>query len=602
MAKLKIKQTAWNLKSLFKSDNDPEMAKQRKVVEKESYKFINKWKNRDDYLRNPKILKQALDEYEKWMRQYGTMGDEEAYFYLRYYQEQDNPKLKAGLGIVQNLSNKISNDIQFFMLRIARISHKEQSKFLKYKGLEDYKHFLEKIFNESKYLLSEKEEKILNLKSGPAYMNWINMTEGILSKETREVLDEDGKRKVKNFSEILSFTSDKKKKVRDESVTALNDIFYKNGDIAEAEMNSIMADKKINDELRGFSRPDSSMHLNDDINSKIVDNLITASVERFDISKRYYRLKAKLFKVKKLQYHERNVEYGDAIEKYSYQKAVNMVFNVFSKTDQEFADIFQKFIENAQIDVYPRKGKSGGGFCFHHLISQPTYILLNYTGKLKDVFSLAHEAGHGINNELMKKRDNALNFGGPLFTAEVSSKLMEAILFEEILNEKDEKLRLAAMMMKLNDQIIHIFMSAAENRFESEMHHNFREKGYLSKEEIGQLHKKYAIKYTGNYVKQTPGSENWWMHVSHLRVFFYNYQYSAGILIAETLKSYLKKDPNFIKQIKEFLSIGFAESPDDIFKQFDMNIKAKNFWNRGITEIEELLNETEKLAKKLGKI
>lgn len=602
MTKLKIKQTTWNLKSLFKSDNDPQIKKRRKIVEKESYRFINKWKDRDDYFKNPKILKQALDEYENWTRQYGAMGDEEAYFCLRYCQEQNNPKLKAGFGVVKNLSNKISNDMRFFMLRIARIPQKEQNRFLNYKGLYNYKHFLEKIFNESKYLLSEKEEKILNLKSGPAYTNWVNMTEGFLSKETRKILDEDGKRKEKSFSEILSLTSSKKKKARDEAAKALSDIFYKNGDIAEAEMNSIMADKKINDELRGFSRPDSSMHLNDDIDSKIADNLVAASVERFDISRRYYRLKAKLFKVKKLQYHERNVEYGDEIKKYSYQEAVDMVFNVFSKTDKEFADIFQKFIKNAQIDVYPRKGKSAGGFCFQHLICQPTYILLNYTGESKDIFTLAHEAGHGINNELMRKRNNALNFGGPLFMAEVSSKLMEAILFEEILREKDEKSRLTAMMMKLNDQIVHVFMTAAENRFESELHYSFRKKGYLSKEEMGQLHKKYAIKYMGNCVEQTPGSENWWMHVSHLRVFFYNYQYSAGLLIAETLKSYLKKDPNFIEQIKEFLSIGSTKSSDDIFKRFGMNIKAKSFWNKGIDEIEDLLDETEKLAKKLGKI
>ena len=602
MKKLKIKQATWNLKPLFKSDNDPQIKKKRKTVEKESYKFINKWKKRDDYLKSPKALKQALDEYEKWICQYGTMGDEEAYFYLRYYQEQNNPKIKASLGIVQNLSNKISNDIQFFMLRIARIPSKEQSKFLEYKELEDYKHFLEKIFNESKYLLSEKEEKILNLKSGPAYINWVNMTEGILSKETRKVLDEDGRRKVKNFSEILSLTTDKKRKVRDQAAKALSDIFYENSDIVEAEMNSIMADKKINDELRGFSRPDSSMHLDDDINSKIADNLVAASVERFDISKRYYRLKAKLFKVKKLQYHERNVEYGDVTKKYSYQQGVNMVFNVFLKTDQELADIFQRFIEDAQIDVYPKKGKSSGCFCFHHLMSQPTYILLNHTGKIGDVFALAHEAGHGINNELMKRNGNALNFGGSCFTAEVSSKLMEAILFEEILNEKDDELRLNTMMMKLNDLIIHVFKTATENKFESEMHYAFRNKGYLSKEEIGQLHKKYAMKYMGNFVEQTPGSENWWMHVSHLRRYFYNYQYSSGILIAETLKSYLKEDPNFIKHIKEFLAVGSAESPDDIFKQFGMNIRTKSFWNKGIDEVEDLLDETEKLAKKMGKI
>jgi len=602
MTQLKVQQTTWNLTSLFKSDNDPQIIKRRKTVEKESYKFINKWKNRDDYTKKPVILKKALDEYEKWISQYGSMGDEEAYFDLRYYQEQNNVKIKASLGIVENLSNRISNDIQFFMLRIARISQKEQDRFLNYKGLENYKHLLEKIFHEAQYLLSEKEEKILNLKSGPAYTNWVNMTERFLSRETRKVLGEDGKRRERSLSEILSLTSNKKKNIRNEAAKAVNEIFQKNGDVVEVEMNSIMANKLIDDELRGFSSPDASMHLSDDINSQIANNLVDAAVERFAISRRYYKLKSKLLNVKKLQYHERNVEYGKKSKKYTYQEAVDIVFDVFLKTDQDFADIFQKFVVNAQIDVYPRKGKSGGGFCSHHLMSQETFILLNFTGEINDVFTLAHEAGHGINNMFMKKGNNALNFGGPCFTAEVSSKLMEAFLFDEMLNEKDEELRLAVMMMKLNDQISHVFSSAARNKFESELHYSFREKGYLSKEEIGQLYKKYSIKYMGNYVEQSPGSENWWMHISHLRVFFYNYQYSSGILIAETLKSYLKKDPNFIKEIKEFLSIGSAKAPYDIFKQFDINIKTKSFWNRGIDEIEELLVETEKLAKKMGKI
>ncbi|MBU3924642.1 hypothetical protein KJ854_01765, partial [Patescibacteria group bacterium] len=80
---IKIKQTTWNLKPLFKSDNDPAMAKERKIVERESYKFIDKWKDRADYLENPSVLKEALDEYEVWLRNYGTDGKEGNYFHLR---------------------------------------------------------------------------------------------------------------------------------------------------------------------------------------------------------------------------------------------------------------------------------------------------------------------------------------------------------------------------------------------------------------------------------------------------------------------------------------------------------------------------------------
>lgn len=599
---IKVKQTTWNLKPLFKSDNDPAMAEERKKVERESYRFINKWKERDDYLKDPAVLKEALDEYENWRRYYGTGGYEETYFIFRTSQDQNNSKLKAKFNQVQDLSIKIANAIQFFLLKIAKIDKERQKKFLEFKGLKEYKHFLEKIFAESKYLLSEPEEKIMNLKSLPAYVNWVNMTEGFLSKEERNVLDNKGKKAKKNFSEILSLASDKKRRVRDIAADALNDIFRKNADVAEAEMNSIMADKKINDQLRGFLRPDSSMHLSDDIESEVADVLVGAARDRFDISRRYFKLKAKLFGVKKLKYHEKSVEYGKMDKKYSYQEAVNIVFDIFGKTDKEFADIFAKFIENGQIDVFPKKGKAGGGFCFNHFISQPTYILMNFTGRLLDVFTLAHECGHGINNEFMKKKQNALNFGAPHFTSEVASKFAEELVFHEMLKTEDEQLRLEMMMAKLNDEIVHVLRVAADNDFEREMHLNFRQKGYLSHEEIGQLWKKHAENYAGNSVEMTAGMENWWMHVTHLRVFFYNYQYASGILAAKFFAKMVQEDPEFIGKVKEFLSAGYSDSPKNIFMKLGIDISGKDFWNKGIDEVENLLEEAEKLAKKLGKI
>ncbi|MBU3965674.1 M3 family oligoendopeptidase [Patescibacteria group bacterium] len=599
---IKIKQTTWNLKPLFKSDNDPAMAEARKIVERESYKFINKWRDRADYLENPAVLRQALDEYENWLKFYGTDGKEGNYFHLRASQDQNSSKLKAKFNQVQEFSNKILNDIQFFLLRVSRIDIELQKKFLEFEGLKDYKHFLEKIFSESKYLLSEPEEKIMNLKVLPAYINWVNMTEGFLAKEEREVLGIDGKKAKKNFSEILNLTSDKKRRVRDAAATAVNDIFRKNADVAEAEMNSVMADKKINDELRRFPRPDSAMHLSDDIASEVSDALVGAASARFNISKRYYRLKAKLFGVKKLKYHERSVEYGKIDKKYSYQEAVDFAHDVFEKTDKEFTDIFKKFILNGQIDVFPRKGKSGGAFCSQRSMTQPTYILMNFTGRMRDVFTIAHESGHGINNELMRKKQNALNFGITLFTAEMSSKLMESFAFEEMLKETSGEARLAIMMMILDDDIGHIFSTAARNIFEREMHEEFRRKGYLSKEEIGGLFKKHGQRYMGSAVEQSLGAENWWMHITHLRVFFYNYQYAAGILVAKFFAKSARKNPEFIVKIKEFLSAGISDSPQNLLKNMGIDITGKEFWNKGIDEVENLLDETEKLAKKLGKI
>lgn len=597
-----MKQIKWNLQHLFDYDDDPNMESHIKDVVKKSYQFINKWKNRKDYLTHPDILKQALDDYERWKRTYGTDGKEGYYFWLRTAQDQNNTDLKAKYNKVENVSKKIENDIQFFYLSIAKITKRRQKQFLESSCLRPYIHFLERIFAESHYLLSEPEERILNLKTSPSHSNWVRMTSSFLSKEMRNVINEHGKKNTLTFAEILSLMNSTNKKVRDSASKAFNNIMHQHVDVAESEINAILQNKKIDDELRNVSRPDLTRHINDDIDSGIVDTIVKAISERFDISSQFYALKAKLLKVKKLKYHERNVDIGNINKQYSFHKSVKLIYKALESLDGEFTEIFTRFLERGQFDVYPRKGKTSGAFCVHHLISQPTYILLNHTNQLRDVLTVAHELGHGINNELIKNKQHALNFGTPTSTAEVASTFMEDFVLQEILEKADNELKLSILMTKLNDEVSTIFRQIACYQFEQELHEEFRRKCYISKEDIGKLFQKHMSAYMGDYVEQSPGSENWWVYWSHIRSFFYVYSYASGLLISKFLQNSVKKNPSFIKKVKEFLSAGLSHSPKAIFRQLGIDITDRRFWARGLIEVETLLQETTTLAKNLGKI
>ena len=602
MENFNIKQITWDLSPLFASDDDPKIEEKKQILQKENYAFINKWKDRDDYLKDPAVLKEASDGYELLLRNFGVEGGIGYYFGLRLSEDENNPNLKAKYNQINDFSVKILNDIQFFALRIAKIPEAEQAKFLNHEGLKAYKHWLERLFIEAKYLLSEPEEKILNLKAMPAHSNWVHMTSSFLSKEEREVLAEDGNKGAQNFSSIMSLINSTDKSVRDASAEALNDIFKKYVEVAEVELNSVLQNKKIDDELRKMPRPDLGRHIADDIESPVVDALIQAVSGKFDIAKRFYKLKAKLFRVSKLAYHERNVPYGKIDAKYSYPDTCSLILDTLLGVDQKFADIFKRFVENAQIDVFPKKGKRSGAYCADNLLINPTYIFLNHTEKLQDVLTLAHEFGHGANNELIKEKQNALNHETPLSTAEVASTFMEDFVLEKILENADDELRLAIMMMKLNDDVSTIFRQVAAYRFEQELHAMFREKGYLSKEEIGAIFQKHMASYMGEYVEQSAGSENWWVYWSHIRAFFYVYSYASGLLISKSLQNAVKQDKAFTLKVKEFLSAGSSDSPKNIFMNLGIDISQADFWGKGLTEVETLLNETEALAKKLGKL
>ena len=602
MENQKRKNTKWNLKLLYKNDTDPRIGADLQRAKEETQKFIAKWKNSNTYLKDPVTLFEALQEYETWFENFGLNGNVGYYFSLKAQLDKLDHKLKATLSKLDDESTKLANELEFFMHNIAKIPAAEQSKFLNEPKLSKYRHFLARVFEDAKYLLSEAEEKVLNIVETTSSANWVDMVSTFISKEKVKITDKDGEKQSITFEELMALLASQSKIERDNAAKAINKILAKHSDAAEAEINSILTYKKNTDDLRRAPRPDTFRHLSDDIDSETVDTLLAAVSKRYYISHEFYKLKAALLGVEKLAYHERNIEYGKVSKEYSYETAYELVHETFKKLDPEFASILDDYNNNGQIDVFPNKGKSGGAFCASVGIKPPVYVLLNHTNKLHDVLTLAHEMGHAINDELIKKRQSSLNAGTPLSTAEVASTFMEDFVLSELEDTKDEELKLSLMMMKLNDDVSSIFRQVACYRFEQELHATFRQKMHLSKEEIGELFKKHMASYMGPHVALSKGCENWWIYWGHIRSYFYVYSYASGLLISKSLQNSVKANGAFIRNIKEFLAAGSSKSPKEVFLDLGINISNADFWNKGLDEVEELLNKTKTLALKLKKV
>lgn len=595
--------TGWDFAPLLPGGGEADFAAARHGAEKKTAEFSAKWKNREDWLQESAPLAEALAEYEAWRKACGMGGDEGYYSWLKLSLNETDPELKARFGQVEEFANRLGTEMQFFTLRLARAAEPARAKFLAAPELAPWRHFLGQLFREADHVLSEEGEKIMAMKQAPAAGSWERMVSGFVNREERPALLEDGRTEPRNLADLLTLLQNPQKEVRDRAAEGVNDILAKYAEIAENELNALLLNKKVDDELRHFDRPDAARHLNDDIDSATVDALIAAVSARFDIPARFYALKAKLLGLPKLAYHERMVPYGKVVSKFTFESACEMVARVFAGLDPEFLAIFQKFAAGGFFDAYPQKGKHGGAFCAHFTSRQPTYILLNFGGTLDDVQTLAHETGHGINNELVRAaQTHDLNFGTPTSTAEVASTFMEDFVLEEVLKNADEEERLSIMLMKLNDDVSAIFRQAACYRFETDLHAAFRSRGYLSQAEIGGLFQKHMAAYMGPAVEQSAGAENWWVYWSHIRDYFYVYSYAGGQLISRSLQSAVKADPAFIAKVKEFLSAGLSESPRNIFLKMGIDIADRNFWDRGIGETEKLLNSAEELARKLGKI
>ena len=586
--------TDWNFGAL-----EIDFDKEGFELEKSFDEFVLKWKDNKEYLENSKILKQALDEFNELLEKFGKGGARFYYYFLKQELDKNDKEIRKNYMLARDFFTKQDNKILFFVISLSKVSKNKQKEFLESDELADYRNFLKEIFENSKYFLSEKEEKILSLKSAGSYEMWTEMVEALLSKETAIVKNDEGNEVELTYPELIDLMRSTKKEVRDSANVAFVNILKKYEDVAEVELNAVLENAKVRDELRGYNRPDESRIKSDSIDLDFVDSILEASKEGFSISNKYYSLIAKLIGKEKIGYYERNVNIGKFDKKYSFEESVEIVRKVFSKLDKEFLDIFNEMLKNGKVDVYPKQGKNGGAFCVDWRRTDPTYVLLNHSGDLRDVTTIAHEMGHAINSILMKKNEKAINCGHPKSIAEVASNFMENFVFDEVLENSTKEEKFCLLVKKLGEDIASVNRQIALYLFELEIHKKYREEGYLSKEKIGEIFVKYMSKYLGESVDVSEANL-WWIYWTHIREYFYVYSYASGILIAKSMQEKYKENNNFIEEVKKFLKTGTSKNPREIFGEMGIEIN-KKFFSLGVKSLEDDLSEIEKLANELGK-
>jgi oligoendopeptidase F len=503
-------------------------------------------------------------------------------------------KIKSKANLVAQKLQKIGNLVMFFEINLAKVSAKQQKVFLNSKKLEKYKYFLKKIFENSKFLLTEPEEKILSLKSLTSSSMWTKAVGNIKSKKT---VVHNGKSLPIPEAEALVRELPTQKE-RMELQNKIMEVYYSIAEIAESELNAIVTDKKINDELRGFKEAYDSTILSYDNDESTVLSLVKTVTENFKISQRFYKVKAKMLNVDKIYYSDRAVRVGKTKTKYPFDESYKILHELFTKVDPKFGEILKSFVQNGQIDAFQKVGKRGGAYCSPHY-KTPTFVLLNHTDSMDSLSTFAHEMGHAIHSEFTSKQPVFYN-DYSMSTAEVASTLFEYFLFYDLFEKMSEEEKIVALHDKIQDDIATIFRQVACFNYELEMHNTIRKTGNMSKEELASTMNKHMKSYMGDV---NFGDKDGYFFVGwpHLRFFFYVYSYAFGQLTSKVLYQKYKEDKNYIEKIKQFLSTGSSMSPEDTFKAIGLDLRNPEFWKNGMKEIESDIKLLEKLVTKSNK-
>jgi len=582
----KIK-TKWNLNLFYKSANDTQIKKDIEKIKKAFIFFEKKYIKKDDYLKEEDKLFQALLDYENLIK----LDTDKPLLYFHYRKDLDgkDQEAEANLNKLINELTKYENKILFFLLKIGKIEKKFQKKFLSGKKLRKYNYFLEKIFEMSKYDLAEKEEKIINLKNMPSHSMWVSGVQRTLSKQNvkfrgKEISIGEAQNKVSGLNTI------ERRALQDKVLEKIKEI----SSFAESEINAIVLNKKIDDELRGFKNPYSATILGYENNEKSILDFANIVTKHFYISNRFYNLKKKILKLDYMRYADRGARIGKTTKKISFKEAYEILKSIFKSIDKEYADILDNMLKKGQIDAYPKIGKSDGAYASSS-VNTPTMVLLNQTDDFKSLMTFAHEMGHAIHSELSKKNQIEIYTHYSISAAETASTFFEQAVFDAIFEKLNNKEKIVALHDKIQGDIDTIFRQIAEFNFEIELHNSIRQKGALSSEEIGSMLNKHMKMYLGPAFKLKELDGYFFIRWSHIRNFFYVYTYAYGQIISKIMYDRFKKNNNFGKQIKKFLSAGGSKSPDDIFKDIGIDTARHNFFKEGLISIEKDINKLEKV-------
>jgi len=581
--------TSWNLGLLYKNSTDPQIEKDVRATEKAFSAFEKTYKGKTDYLKNEGKLLKVLQDFESMMTKL-PLYKPVKYFGLMQQIDSKNEIARAKVTQLTERFTKNDQKIVFFELELGKISKDLQKKFLASKRLAHFRHFLDIVFKKSSHNLSEAEEKILALKSIPAYAQWIDSTEKILNKVTVDFMG-----KIMPVSEaqykIMDLPLPERYDLHDKTMAALGTV----ADVAESEINAVVTNKKIDDELRGFKEAYDATILGYQNDRKSVMALVSAVTSNYGISHRFYNLKAKSLGLKKLRYADRAVGISKIAPKATFEEGVTMLRETFGKLDTRYLEILESFLKNGQLDVYPKVGKTGGAFCAPNQ-NAATFVLLNHTDTLEQVSTFAHEMGHAIHSEFTRSQ-SVLYQNHSMATAEVASTLFELFLFDVMFEKLSDDGKIAALHAKINDDIQTIFRQIACFSFETEMHATIRTKGAMSSAEICDMLTKHMGAYLGPVfdIRREDGFQ--FVSWPHLRAFFYVYSYAYGQLISRALHARYKEDKSFLEKINQFLSAGSSETPENIFKAIGIDVTKPDFWKKGLQSIESDIEKLEKLTK-----
>lgn len=591
IAKNKYALSAWDLSELLAEPSEQEISARMAEVEEE----VRAFEKLRDSLQSESLtaddVTEALRRYESILRKAWTL----AYYAMLWFSAdtQSTPAITLQNRMQQALTD-IQNRLLFFELWWKGLDDARAAHLTPDVALEpDYAFFLQDLRRTRPYTLDEKSEQIINLKDANGVTGLMTVY-SMLTNRLEFTLTVDGEERKLTRDALMSYVYSPDAQMRAAAYQELYRVYANESKVLAQIYNNRVRDwwnEQV--QLRGYASPIAVRNVANDVPDAAVETLLEVVARNAPVFQRYFKLKAKWLGMEKLRRYDiyapltasdRTIEYGDAVE---------LVLDTFRRFDPDAAALVQRVFDQKHIDSEVRKGKRGGAFCATVRPDVTPYVLLNYTGKVRDVATLAHELGHALHSMLAAKH-SILTHHPSLPLAETASVFAEMLLTDRLLaEERDPLVRRDLLASAVDDMYATVMRQTFFVLFEKAAHQAILENA--SQDRLNELYMENLRHQFGDSLEIAPEFQHEWVSIPHIyHTPFYCYAYSFGqLLVLALYRRYQQEGDAFKPGYLKLLAYGGAARPEQMLREAGVDIADPNFWQGGFDVIAGMIDELE---------
>lgn len=586
----------WDISDLLGDTSEASIAQHLSLLETEVDAFV---RQRDGL--SPEIAPEdfldMMHEYERLLSRMDVLG---AHAGLWFASDTQSPAALGHRNRMQQVLTGLQNRILFFELWWKSLEDADAERLLpavapdggqRTSAEVDLRHYLEELRRFKPFTLDERSEQIVNTKDANG-INGVLTLYSMLTNRQEYHLELDGESQTLTEGEMRSQFYSPDPEVRAAVYQELYSVYEQDAQIlAQIYANRVRDWHMEYVELRGMPSAIAVRNLRNDIPDAAVETMLEVIRHNAPVFQDYFKLKGKWLGIEPLRRYDLYAPLATSNQLVSYNDAVHTVLDTFRAFDERFAKHAERVFNEDHIDSEIRKGKRSGAFCATILPKLTPWVMVNYTDRVRDVATLAHELGHAVHSMLAEHHSH-LTQHPSLPLAETASVFSEMLITDRLLAEEtDPMARRELLASAVDDVYATVMRQTYFVRFELDAHAAIM--ANKSSDDLFDLYLENLREQFGDSMVVAPELRYEWVSIPHLfNTPFYCYAYSFGqLLVLALYRRYQQEGDAFKPGYFRLLSYGGSARPAQILGELGIDMADADFWQGGFDVVGDMIAE-----------